>query len=73
MSKLLGKITFECEVNGKIEMTVTRKGSKVFTHTELKYSSTALTHAKNGDVMLKPSVIFSMFETLIEAQKAKGK
>lgn len=68
---LLGKIIFECTFSGKVIVEVNQEGNNVTMTSDAHLSIGALKPLGDG-VQMERSVIFSLFNTMMEAQREKG-
>lgn len=68
----LGKITFECNLNGTVEVTLVTDGDNVLIDTAMKLKPGAMSVDKDRNARLEQSPIFSMYIDMMEARKAKG-
>lgn len=68
----LGKITFECTLNGTVEVLVTTDGKNVIMETHMNLKSGAMTLDENKNARFEQSPVFTLFTTMMQAQKDKG-
>lgn len=68
---LLGTITFECALNGIVVVKVSEEDGRVTISSDARLTKSALMPKGDG-VQMESSVVFSLFNTMMEAQREKG-